>query len=215
MQPRASVDLEDGDGMTTEEAQRQADRRRDVRHLTILRVGTVHIGDRRELCLVRNISAGGLMAIVQSKFDQDQLVSIELKTNHRIPGRISWARDSMIGVAFDEKIDVAEILSNPPLLDNGWRPRMPRVPVDRLATLRAGARTYWVNTRDISQGGVQVESDQALDIGGETVVTLENFRPLTGVVRWRKGNVVGISFNQVIPFHELTKWLVAGEEDAR
>jgi hypothetical protein len=215
MQPRASVDLEDDDGMTTEEAQRQADRRRDVRHLTILRVGTVHVGDRRELCLVRNISAGGLMAIVYSKFDRDQLVSIELKTNHRIPGRISWARDSMIGVAFSEKADVAEILSNPPLLDNGWRPRMPRVPVDRLATLRAGARTYWVSTRDISQGGVQVESDQALDIGGETIVTLENFRPLTGVVRWRKGNVVGISFNQVIPFHELTKWLVAGEEDAR
>jgi hypothetical protein len=186
----------------------QADRRRDIRHLTILRVGTVHVDGRRELCLIRNISAGGLMAIVYSRFEAGDRIQIELKTNHLIAGTVSWTRDSTIGVAFDEKVDVAEILANPPLLDNGWRPRMPRVPIDRLATLRAGARTYWVSARDISQGGVRIEADQAIDIGAETIVTLENFRPIHGVVRWRKGNVAGISFNQVIPFSELTRWLV-------
>ena len=190
---------------------RGADRRRDVRHLTILRVGAVVVDDRRELCLVRNISAGGLMAIVYSEFEQGQRIAVELKTNHQIPGAVSWRRESTIGVAFDEKVDIAEVLSNSAMLDNGWRPRMPRVPVDRMATLRAGARTYWVSTRDISQGGVKVEADQPLDIGGETVVMLENFRPIVGVVRWRKENVVGISFNQVIPFHELSRWLTQRE----
>jgi hypothetical protein len=189
------------------EAARAVDRRRDIRHLTILRVGAVVVADRRELCLVRNISAGGLMAIVYTPIETGERLAIELKTNHQIPGTVTWARDSTVGVAFDEKIDVAEVLSHAAMLDNGWRPRMPRVPVDRMATLRAGARTYWVSTRDISQGGVKVEADQALDIGGETVVTLENFRPIPGVVRWRKDNVVGISFNQVIPFHELGRWL--------
>ena len=186
---------------------RVVDRRRDVRHLTILSVGTIVVDERRELCLVRNISAGGLMAIVYSAFETGQRIAIELKTNQQIAGTVSWIRESTIGVAFDEKVDIAEVLSNAAMLDNGWRPRMPRVPVDRMATLRAGARTYWVSTRDISQGGVKVEADQPLDIGGETVVTLENFRPVTGVVRWRKENVVGISFNQVIPFHELSRWL--------
>ncbi len=42
----------------------QPDRRRQTRHLTILRVGTLIIEGRRELCLIRNISAGGLMAHV-------------------------------------------------------------------------------------------------------------------------------------------------------
>ena len=183
------------------------DRRRDVRHLTILRVGAVVVDERRELCLVRNISAGGLMAIVYSPFQNGQRLAVELKSNHQIPGHVTWTRESTIGVAFEEKVDIAEVLSNVAAFDNGWRPRLPRVPVDRLATLRAGARTYWVSARDISQGGVKLESDQPLEIGGETVVTLENFRPIPGVVRWRRDNVVGISFNQVIPFHELGRWL--------
>ncbi len=212
MHVRKSVNQEQ-DATASATAHLQPDRRRDVRHLTILRVGTILLGERRELCLVRNISAGGLMAIVYTEFQPGDRVCLELKTNQQIPGHVSWIRDSTIGVEFDEKVDVAEILSNPPLLDNGWRPRMPRVPVDRFATLRAGARTYWVSTHDISQGGIKIEADQAIDIGAETVVTLENFRPITGVVRWRKGNVAGISFNQVIPFHELTRWLVEGMDE--
>jgi hypothetical protein len=185
----------------------KVDRRRDVRHLTILRVGTILIGERRELCLIRNISAGGLMALVYSRLVAGDRIAIELKTNQQIPGKISWVRDSTVGIEFDERIDVAEVLSNATLLDNGWRPRMPRVPVEKMATLRAGARTYWVTVQDVSQGGVKIEADQPLEVNGEAVVTLENFRPVTGVVRWRRGNLAGISFNQVIPFHELSRWL--------
>lgn len=206
MLPRESVEDQGEEAGSAAEA-RARDRRRDIRHLTIYRVGAVVVDDRRELCLVRNISAGGLMAIVYSPLETGQRLAVELKTNLQIPGTVTWTRDSTIGVAFDEKVDVGEVLSNAAALDNGWRPRMPRVPVDRMATLRAGARTYWLSARDISQGGVKLESDQPLDIGGETVVTLENFRPITGVVRWRKDNAVGISFNQVIPFQELGRWL--------
>ena len=205
---REQVDERDEtEGADDADAAARRDRRRDIRHLTILRVGLIVTDDSRELCLVRNISAGGLMALVYSPFELDQAVAIELKTNEAIPGRVTWVRESSIGIEFDERIDVSEVLSSAAVLDNGWRPRMPRVPVDRLATLRAGSRTYWVNACDISQGGVRVEADQPLEIGAETVVTLENFRPVQGVVRWRRENQAGISFNHVIPFHELSRWL--------
>jgi hypothetical protein len=211
MLPRVSV--VEGSEAGAAEPPCEPDRRRDVRHLTILRVGTVVVDGRRELCLVRNISAGGLMAMVCSSFEPDQRIAIELRTDQPIAGTVTWARDATIGVAFDGKVDIAEALSNAALADNGWRPRMPRVPVDRMATLRAGARTYWVSTRDISQGGVKVEADHPLEIGAETVVTLENFRPIPGVVRWRQDNVAGISFNQIVPFHELGRWLTESGKD--
>jgi len=186
------------------------ERRQGERHLKILRVGTLVLNGRRELCLIRNISAGGLMAHVYSMVMPGQNVSVELKTNQQIAGRVIWTRGGNAGIQFDAPVDVAELLANPPLLDNGWRPRMPRVEIDRMATLRAGAQTQRVRARDISQSGVKVETDQAPGEGEEIVITLDNFRPIAGVVRWRNDTLCGVEFNGVIPFGELIDWLKQG-----
>ncbi len=184
----------------------QPDRRKQTRHMTILRVGTLIVDGRRELCLIRNISAGGLMAHVYSQLAIGQALSIELKTNQRINGKITWVEGSNVGIAFSELADVEELLATQSC-ENGWRPRLPRVEVDRLATLRLGATTYGVSTRDISQGGVKIETDQPFQVGDEVVLTLDKFRPVHGVVRWYHDGLCGIAFNQVIPFHELMGWL--------
>jgi hypothetical protein len=199
----------------SEEAPRPPERRNEPRHLTILRVGALVGRDGRELCLIRNISVGGLMAHVYSPHKEGDPVAVELKSNQQIPGRILWVDDSNVGIAFDEPIDVAEMLTDQRALDNGWQPRPPRVEVDRLATLRVGARIYGVNTRDISQGGVKIETDQSFEAGDAVVLNLDNFRPLHGVVRWSHDGNAGIAFNQVIPFHELIAWLRAGQNASR
>lgn len=186
------------------------ERRGAERHLKILRVGTLVVEGRRELCLIRNISAGGLMAHVYSPVVPGQRVMVELKTRHPVPGRVVWVREANAGVAFDAAMDVAELLANPAVLDDGWRPRTPRVEIDRMATLRAGARTYWVHARDISQSGVKVETDHPPAPDTEIVLALEGFRPLAGVVRWSKDDSCGIGFNALIPFGELIDWLKNG-----
>jgi hypothetical protein len=135
-------------------------------------------------------------------------VAVELKTNQPISGSVLWVNESNIGIQFDELIDVPEMLSSQTVLDNGWRPRMPRVEVDRLATVRCGSRLYAVNTRDISQGGVKVETDRPLEVGQDVVLMLEHFRPIQGVVRWCSDDMAGLAFNQIIPFHELMAWLL-------
>jgi hypothetical protein len=190
----------------------QPDRRRHGRHLTILRVGALIIDGRRELCLIRNISGGGLMAHVYSDIPVGQRAAVELKGDSSIWGVVAWVDEANIGITFDQPIDVEEILAVQTESARGWRPRLPRVEVDRLATMRIGARTYAVSTCDISQGGVKVETDQAFQPGEEVVLTPERFRSIQGVVRWYHGGVCGISFNQVIPFHELMRWLRGDEE---
>ena len=183
------------------------ERRRASRHLTILRVGALIGPGGRELCLIRNISAGGLMAHVYSNHALGAAVAIELKSNQPVPGTVVWTEQSNIGIEFESPIDVEDMLSSQAALEHGWRPRLPRVEVDRLATLRCGARLYGVNTRDISQGGVKVETDQPFEVGREIVLTMERFRPVTGVVRWSSEGLAGIAFNHLIPFHELMEWL--------
>jgi hypothetical protein len=187
------------------------ERRREQRHLTILRVGALIGSEGRELCLIRNISAGGLMAHVYSRHECGEKVAVELKGNQQTSGKVIWINDSNVGIQFDEPIDVAEILSNQAVLDNGWRPRLPRIEVDRLATLRCGARLCGVNTRDISQGGVKIECDQPLETGRDVVLTMDGLRPLQATVRWSGNGLAGLSFNQLIPFPELMAWLKSGE----
>jgi Tfp pilus assembly protein PilZ len=192
------------------EAPQPPERRRDRRHMTILRVGTLIVSDRRELCLIRNISAGGLMAHVYSQMKVGQPLQVELKTHQRVAGKVSWCSGTNIGITFDDQVDVEDLLACHSELENGWRPRLPRVEVDRLGMLRTGADIYAFNTRDISQGGLKIEIDEPMVVGDEVVITLEGFRPLPGSVRWYHDGLCGIAFHQVIPFQELIGWLRSG-----
>lgn len=183
------------------------ERRQGERHIKILRVGAIFIDGRRELCLIRNVSAGGLMAHVYSNVRPGQAVAVELKSNQRVEGRVVWVREANAGIAFDAEIDIADFLANPATLDNGWRARAPRVEVDRPCTLRVGARTYRARTRDISQSGVKIEVNAALTPDCEVMLTPDNFRPIAGTMRWQQGGACGIAFHQIVPLAELVGWL--------
>ncbi len=183
------------------------ERRHGERHLKILRVGVVTVDGRRELCLIRNISAGGVMAHLYSSVRPGQVVTIELKSNQQLKGNVVWVREANAGIAFDTPVDIGELLANPPVLDNGWRARSPRVEVERVATIRINGQSHWVNVRDVSQSGAKIETEETLEIGADIVVTLENYRPIAGVVRWQSEHAVGIAFNGLIPLRELIDWI--------
>lgn len=191
----------------SEDALSTDSRSHEKKRLTTLRVGTITVGGRRELCLIRNVSGGGLRAHVYSPVSEGEAVSVELKTNQQTSGTITWVQDGSIGVQFDEPIDVEGLLASQNEGDHGWSSRMPRAEVDRLGELRVGARIYPINTRDISQGGVRVEIDHPLRVGDQVVLTLQKWRPIEGVVRWYQEDQGGVAFNQVVPFKELMEWL--------
>jgi hypothetical protein len=183
------------------------ERRTQERHVKILRVGVLVVDGRRELCLIRNISAGGLMAHVYSPVKAGQQVTVELKTHDPIPGRIAWIKDSNAGVAFDAPADIEALLANPSTLDNGWRARSPRIEVDRAAVVRIDGVPSPASIRDISQSGVKIETEAKLVIDGDVVITPEGFRPLAGVTRWQEDGRAGIVFNEVIRLNELIAWI--------
>lgn len=183
------------------------ERRRQQRHLTILRVGALVVDGARELCLVRNISAGGIMAHVYRHLEVGTRVEVEIKNDQAIPGRVVWQEDSNVGIGFDEKIDVPDLLASSKLLGDGRQARRPRVEINRRARLRCGGEVYFVDAIDISQGGVKVATEQKLPVDADVVVTLDDFRPLPGIVRWTKDGHVGISFIQIVPIGELCEWL--------
>ena len=172
--------------------------------LTLYRVGSLIIAGRRELCLIKNISCGGMMIRAYCEMACNTPVSVELKSGEAIEGTVSWVRDSSVGITFDTPIDVIDLLSSSM---EGPRPRMPRIEVDCIATVRDGARVVRLRVRDVSQGGLKLENRAILACDTEVVVSLPGLEPQPGVVRWNEDGFTGITFNQLWPLPILVGWL--------
>jgi len=183
-----------------------AERRSDERHLTLFRVGSILIDSRRELCLVKNISAGGALIRAYCRLQPDLELRIELKEQQPISGKVNWVKGTDAGITFDERVDVVELLKSN---GDGPRPRMPRVEVRCVVFVREGATTNRATLLNISQGGLSLDSDNGLTVGSDVTVSLPGLAPQAAVVRWTEGSRYGISFNTVLPLAGLTEWLQA------
>jgi hypothetical protein len=179
------------------------DRRTTERYLSLLRVGTLTIDGSRELCLIRNVSAGGMMIRPYCEIPSGARLSVELKHGEAISGSAQWVRDDCIGVTFDEPIDVIALLSS----EDGPRPRMPRIETDCAATVRHEADVHAARVVNISQGGAKIECAAKLPLGPQVVIRISGLEPCQAVVRWNDGGHYGITFNRVLPLPVLVGWL--------
>jgi hypothetical protein len=185
-------------------APRQPERRSDERYLTLLRVGAIVAGGQRALCLIRNISAGGMMIRAYSPLAVGTAVSVELKQGDPVSGIVQWVEDGLAGVTFDSPIDVVGLLAPP---GEGPRPRLPRIELDCMGWVRQDGDVLRARLVNVSQGGVRIETATDLTVGGDAVVTLPGLTPAAGVVKWRDGESYGIAFNRALILSDLVHWL--------
>jgi hypothetical protein len=190
----------------------ESDRREGDRLTTLYRVGSILIDQKRELCLIKNISAGGMMIRLYCKIAQDTPVTVELKSGQPISGTISWTRDHHAGISFDQPIDVIDILST---TMDGPRPRMPRIKINCFATVRDGANSLRVRVCDVSQGGAKISCETLLPQGADVIVTLPGLPPQPGLACWTDGGFTGVTFNRLLPLGELVAWLQEQRETQR
>ena len=202
---RSEVAAPMGDGPAVE-------RRQGVRYMTVMRVATLQTEQGEELCLVRNISEGGLKARIWSSLDVGAAVTARFKSDYDLPGTVVWRRDDHVGVQFRAPADVALILSGDDGPAPGLRPRPPRILVEAPARVRVGAREHRATLRDISQGGAKVlldAPDQWEDAEPPLILAIAGLPATEGSMRWRDEAVVGLAFNTPIPLDTLAGWLIA------
>ena len=94
------------------------DRRDDSRELSFLRIGCLLFDDRRELCLIRNISAGGALARTYSHVSPGSRVALELKQGESVAGSVRWSEGNLVGIMFDQQVDVIQLLAD----SSDWPP---------------------------------------------------------------------------------------------
>jgi len=182
------------------------ERRADARNLSILKSAILRTALGEELCLVRNISRGGLMAHIFSDLEVGDPVKIEFRSGKIVRGRVVWRRPELMGVRFSQFIDVAEVLTDP-AASSGHIARPPRIEVNAPARLRSGSRYQAAALGNISQGGARVYLSEPEHVGEEVVLSVSGLPVLTGSVRWRSDRYAGIAFTELLPFEEIGRWI--------
>ena len=185
---------------------RPSERRSDERVSAMLRVGKlVDARGQQQLIKVKNLSAGGLMAIAPHPPEVGEQVEIEL-SSQKIPVSVVWIRDDLVGLKFDQNVDLGELLAGrKPRL--GFRPRPPRLQIACKASVRVGKLYYSVDVHDISLSGIKVEPIEEYCVGKKVVVVVESLRPIKGEVRWYSDRKAGIVFDKPLDFDELSEWV--------
>ena len=185
---------------------RPAERRTDKRLSAMLRVGKLtEANGSEQLIKVKNLSAGGVMAIVSRAPTVGEAIHIEL-SSQRIPGTVVWTRDGMAGFKFDQNVDLGELLAGRKPR-HGFRPRPPRLEIPCKASVRVGKTYYTVDVHDISLGGIKVVPIEEYCVGKKVLVVVESLRPIKGEVRWYSDRRAGIVFDQPLNFDELSEWV--------
>ena len=185
---------------------RPAERREEERISAMLRHGKlVDQSGQQQLLRIKNMSAGGIMAIVTHIPSVGESVKIEL-SSEKIPATVVWTRDDMVGFKFDQDVDLGELLAGrKPRL--GFRARPPRLEIPCKASVRLGKIYYTVDVHDISLGGMKVEPIEEYCVGKKVVVVIESLRPVKGEVRWYSERRAGIVFDHPLEFEELAEWV--------
>jgi hypothetical protein len=185
---------------------RPVERREDERISAMLRVGKMIDGSgNQQLIRLKNMSAGGIMALVSHPPVIGDQVHIEL-SSQKIPSTVVWTRNDLIGFKFDGDVDLGELLAGrKPRL--GFRARPPRLEIACKASVKVGKVYYTVDVHDISMGGMKVEPIEEYCVGKKVVVVVESLCPIKGEVRWYSERKAGIVFEKPLDFDELSEWV--------
>jgi hypothetical protein len=185
---------------------RPAERREDERISAMLRIGKlVDASGAQQLIRIRNMSAGGIMAIVTRAPAVDEAVQLEL-SSQKIPSKVVWTRDDMVGFKFDQNVDLGELLAGrKPRL--GFRSRPPRLEIPCKDSVKLVKVYYNVDVLDISIGGMKFGPIDEYCVGKKVTVVVESLRPIKGEVRWYSDRRAGVVFDKPLEFDELSEWV--------
>ena len=185
---------------------RPSERRGDDRIDSTLRVAKLTTPDGyQQLIKVKNMSAGGFMAIVVRPPEVGTSVGVEMSAQ-KIPASVVWTRDDIVGFKFDEDIDLGELLAGRKQRA-AFRHRPPRLDMRCKASVRVGKLYYQVEVHDISLGGMKVEPVEEYCVGKKVIVVIESFGPVKGEVRWYRDRRAGIVFDKPLDFNQLSEWV--------
>ncbi|MEO9601225.1 PilZ domain-containing protein [Parasphingorhabdus sp.] len=185
----------------------EVDRRRQDRHIAMLRLAKIKAESGEGWGFIKNLSATGMMIEVNPVFELGDSVSAILTEDQELSGAVRWRKNTLVGVEFFEPINVAKVLAKPTETKKGRVPRLPRVEMKHPINLYQGARIISADICDISPAGVCVRTDHTFEVGKKVRLSVPDLLDIDGTIRWQLGVRVGIAFSERLRLDDLMVWL--------
>lgn len=182
------------------------ERREEPRHHTVRFTAKLIDEVGENLCLLRDISAEGMMANVYSDMHVDEQVLVEFPNGQRVRATLIWRHDDSAGFQFTKTIDIDRLLHR----ENDELPRRaPRIHFETLARIILEESSHLVRVQDISLGGAKLETGPVGLSGDHLRIQFDGLPIKSVCIRWVDEGHIGVKFDHPMSFDELCVWLNA------
>lgn len=186
-----------------------ANLRRDPRQKLMLRTAKVVCQSGEYVCLVRDVSAGGVGLRFFHDVPQEKRIFLELANGALYPIERTWADQAgggaQAGYRFAVPVMLGQFLSEASLFPH----RAVRLRIKVPVLLTVAGEDCRAMLSDISRCGAKLSADQPLPETAFVRFDAAGLPLRFGHVRWRRDLEHGIAFQEAIPLAELARCLHA------
>lgn len=184
------------------------DQRVAARFKLVLRVAKLRTTAGEFLCVLRDISDSGLKVRIFHPIPQNELCELELGGGEVLRVKRVWQHSGYAGFRFaDPPFEVDRLIEEA----GPFPKRHIRVRLNRPVPLMLAADGLQLPALlcDISQHGAALTLDQRLAIGRQVRLVAPQLPALTARVRWRRGTLHGLVFQQGFRLEALAQLVAA------
>lgn len=200
---------QNANALENEDAGTGAERRSGQRHMTVFKVARISGSNTDDLCLIRNISAHGVMVETLLPLHEGDHVTIEIRSDKHLDGTVRWSREGAAGIQFDHPINVNQTLGKDAQGRSLERARAPRFTRSAKANVRCERQLLSASISNISLSGAHVLADytDGLHPSDHVTITIDGLGAIGGAIRWLDADGIGIQFDRPLPFRQFEYWL--------
>jgi len=178
----------------------ELDRRGAPRVTVMIRPAKVIVDGREFLCVVRDVSEGGIKLRLFHPLPTHRHLTIEFENGERHAVALVWQVEDLAGCRFVHDVDLPRLIA----AHQGPYPRrQPRLQVAVEATLCTGGLRTPITLRDLSQRGGAIDCPGWLMIDELVRIESEVLPTIHAKVRWRRPPRYGLVFEQTFRLEEL------------
>jgi PilZ domain len=192
--------------MVTDAVQPTLDQRTARRFALVLRAAKLVCVAGEFLCVLRDVSAGGVRVRLFHPVPPGERFRLELGSGAGYDMALVWQRDGYAGFSFcNGAIDASALIAEA----SPFPKRQVRLQIERPALVTFDLVRRCVMLCDISQQGARVDVQPRLPLGARVNLTAPGLPQRPARVHWRRKRAHGLVFEQAYRLDELAE-LVGG-----